>query len=119
MTRMAKLVEAQVEERFRLPAPTLMSNFGKSPLMAFSHIHCDGFSDGKTKSVTPEDAYAVQVVLRDLPKFRLWIGGREVPVPYVQKGGVFLFHFEADPIAGLCAEFDIVRCYISKATIDE
>jgi len=57
--------------------------------------------------------------MQDLAKAQLWIHGREVPIPYVPKGGIFLLHFESDPVAYFHTPFDMVRIYISKATLDE
>jgi AraC-like DNA-binding protein len=112
-------IEAEISARFRLPAPTLLTSLGKSSPMTFSRLRCDQFDHGKTKSAPPEDAYVVQVMLRDLEKARLWIHGHEVAPPTAPTGGIFLFHLESDPVSSFAAPFDTVRIYLSKDTLDE
>ncbi len=87
--------------------------------MSFSRIRCDLPDHGRTKSPAPQDAYVVQMMMRDLDDAQLWLGGRETPVRPIKKGGLFLFHMESDPVASYHSAFDNVRIHISKATLDE
>ena len=108
-----------VSDRYRLPVPTLLSSVGKSPPITFSRIRCDTPEHGRTKPAPSEDAYAVQVMLQDVPHVQLWTHGRETHVPYVKRGGILILHFESDPFTAFHSPFDLMNVYFSKATLDE
>lgn len=115
----ANTFEASVSERFRLPAPTLISPAGTQTPMTFSHVRCDTPDHGATKSLPNEDAYVLHAVLNDVPSMQLWMDGREIMVPPVKKGEAFLFHYQSDPIAEVHSPFELVRFSVSKAGLDQ
>ena len=114
-----RTIEAEISDRFHIPAPTLLSLVGHSPPLAFSRLRGDLPTPWKSKPAKPEDAYAVHVMLCDQTKVQLWLNGREVAVPPMRKGGLLIGHLETAPAAGFNSNFDFLRFYVAKATLDE
>ena len=114
-----KLIQAEISDRFRVPAPTLLSSIGKSPPLAFSHLRRAIARPHKSKPARPEDAYVVHVMLGETADVQLWLNGREVSVPTLRKGALLVGHLESTPVAGFNSDIDFVRAYVSKATLDE
>jgi AraC-like DNA-binding protein len=111
--------EVEISDRFRVPAPTLVSSIGRSPPMTFSRLRCDREGHGKTKAVPSEDAYALHVAMRPILNMQLWIAGQDIALPPVPRGGVLLVHNQSSPVAAFHSPFDLVRIYVSQATLDE
>lgn len=114
-----KTIEAEISDRFRLSAPTLLSPVGKSPPLAFSRLRSALWAPYKSKPARPEDAYVVHVMLSEHANVQLWLNGREASVPPMQRGGLLVGHLESTPVAGFNSDIDFVRFYVSKATLDE
>jgi AraC family transcriptional regulator len=112
-------IEAEISDRFHLPAPTRLSPVGRSPPLAFSRLRCVAPTPRKSKPARPEDGYAIHIMLCERANVQLWVNGREMRVPPVLKGGVLMEHLEATPVAGFNSGFDFVRLYVSKASLDE
>lgn len=114
-----KTIEAEISDRFRLPAPTRLSSVGKSPPLAFSRLRAAMPAPYRSKPARPEDAYVVHVMLTEQANMQLWLNGREQAVPPLQRGSILLGHLESTPMAGFNSDIDVVRFYVSKATLDE
>ncbi|TPK78148.1 AraC family transcriptional regulator [Mesorhizobium sp. B2-4-17] len=114
-----KDVEIEVSERFRMPAPTLVSQVGDCPPLAFTRLRCDRDSRWFTKKARAEDAYVVHVMLAALPQLRMWQNGRETIIPPIPQTGLIACHLETEPVVGFHSSFDFLRFYISKTAIDE
>ena len=114
-----KTIEAEISDRFRVPAPTLLSSVGKSPPVAFSWLRSAMPTPKKSKAARPEDAYVVHVMLGERADVQLWLNGREVQVPPLQRGALLVGHLESTPVAGFNSDIDFVRFYVSKSTLDE
>jgi AraC-like DNA-binding protein len=114
-----KTMEAEISDRFRVPAPTRVSVVGKSPPLAFSRLHSAIPTPQKSKPARPEDAYVVHVMLSERADIQLWLNGREAKVPPLRHGSLLVGHLESTPVAGFNSDIDFVRFYVSKATLDE
>lgn len=114
-----KTIEAEMEERFRVPVPTRLSPVGKSPPLAFSRLRAAVTSPYKSKPPRPEDAYGVHVLLNDGADVPLWLNGREQPVPRLQRGSLLILHLESLPVASINSDIDFVRFYVNQATLEE
>jgi AraC-like DNA-binding protein len=114
-----KTIETEISDRFRVPAPTALSPVGKSPPLVFSRLRSAVPMPQKSKPARPEDAYAVHVLLGARADVQLWLNGREVLVPPLHRGGLLVGHLESTPSAAFNSDFDFIRFYISKATLDE
>jgi len=114
-----RIIEAEISDRFHLPAPTLLSSVGRSPPLAFSRLRSERPSRDSSKPAKPEDAYVVHVMLAERAKVDLWLNGRPVPVPPLSKGAVLMGHLESTPAAGYRSGFDFVRFYVAQATLDD
>lgn len=114
-----KTIEAEISDRFRLPAPTRLSPIGKSPPLAFSRLRSVAPNPRRSKPARPEDGYAMHIMLCEHANVQLWVNGREVRIPPVLEGGVMMEHLEATPVVGFNSGFDLIRLYVSKASLDE
>ena len=114
-----KTIETEISDRFRVPAPTALSPVGKSPPLVFSRLRSATPTPQKSKPARPEDAYVVHVLLSERADVQLWLNGREVPIPPLQRGGLMVGHLESTPASGFNSDFDFIRFYVSKATLDE
>jgi AraC family transcriptional regulator len=114
-----KTLEAEISDRFHIPSPTLLSSVGKSPPLVFSHLHSDTPVPERSKAPRPEDGYVVHVLLGERADVQMWLNGRDVNLPPLQRGGFMLGHLEATPMAAYNSKFDFVRFYANKATLDE
>jgi AraC family transcriptional regulator len=114
-----KTIEAEISDRFRVPAPTRLSPVGKSPPLAFSRLRAVMPVPQKSKPARPEDAYVVHVMLNERADVQLWLNGREQYVPPLQQGSLLVGHLESTPVAGFNSDIDFVRFYVSKTTLDE
>src|SRR5271168_513660 len=114
-----KTIEAEISDRFRMPAPTLLAQVGRSPPLAFSHLRSVMPTPRKSKPARPEDAYVVHVMLGERADVQLWLNGREVRVPPLPRGGLLIGHLESTPVLGFNSDIDFIRFFVSKATLDE
>ena len=112
-------LESDIAARWQVATPTLVSTVTRSAPITLSHIRCDAPEHDKTKPLPAEDAYVLHVMLSDLPSSQLWFHGRETPIPYVSHGGIFLFHYESDPVAAFHSPFEILRLSFWKTTLDD
>jgi len=112
-------LEAEVSDRFRIPAPTRLSSLGKAPPVAFSRLRSDAPIALRSKPPRPEDAYVVHVLLAERADIRLWLDGRQVPLAPLTKGAVLVGRLESKPIAGFDSAFDVLRFYVGRAALDE
>lgn len=86
--------------------------------MTLSHIRCDQRHHGINKPVPPEDAYAVNITLRDLDA-EIWLHGKRTAHRVSGAGGLYVFNLESDPVVDFHSSFELVRLYMSHATLDE
>jgi len=112
--------EEDVRRKFRVPAPTLVSRLGKSPPVVFSHVQGSSAIAEKSAISRAEDAYAVSIVLSERPvHLEMWLGNRQVDIAPVAKGGTVVAHLETEPAVRFQSDFDFIRFWISKETLDE
>ncbi|MCK1390931.1 AraC family transcriptional regulator [Bradyrhizobium sp. 1] len=73
---------------------------------------------GPAKNVPPEHAFSLHVPLLPVA-VDLWIDGRHHLTKQVNPGDTFLFDLRSNPVSEIHAPFDIIRFYISQASLDE
>ena len=112
-------IEAEISERFHLPAPTVLCPLGKSPPLTFSRLRSVAANSRKSRPARPEDGYATHIMLCERADVQLWVNSREVHIAPVFKGGVMMEHLENTPAVGFNSGFDFIRIYVSKASLDE
>jgi AraC-like DNA-binding protein len=113
------LVEREISRKFKGPAPTLLSSLGKSPPMRLSFVSGDAAMNERSRISRAEDAYIAHILLRPTPVYaQLWVDGHEHPL-LLNPGGVMLAHMENQPSIRFHADFQFLRCWIAKETLDE
>lgn len=112
------MIADSIAQRFRLPAvPTLLSSTPHSSPLSIARVRCATTDHGASRVVPVEDAYVVNISLDRLDA-KFWLDGRRVNHDGAG-GGTYLFNLQSNPVADFVSAFDIVRFYISRATLDE
>lgn len=111
--------EESIAHRFRLPAaPTILTSRPVRSPITVSHVWCDHERHGPNRAVPVEDAYVVNVTLRDL-EATIRLHGKLSTHRAAAAGGLYVFNLESDPIVDFKSNFELVRFYISRSTLDE
>jgi AraC family transcriptional regulator len=106
-------------ERFHLDrAPTLLARTASITPIGFSRLTSDRAAAEPAAKVPVEKAYALHVALRPTST-DLWIDGKHRPATSILPGATFLFDLSSDPISHIHEPFDIIRFYISEASLRE
>jgi AraC-like DNA-binding protein len=109
-----------VARKFRLErAPTLLSQREAVTPIAFTRLRSEGPFRGRTMAAPPEEAFSFLVALAPMQAGEVWIGGRYSKLPAASVGDTFVFNLEANPIARLNPPYDLLRFYMSSATLDQ
>ncbi|WLB24187.1 AraC family transcriptional regulator [Bradyrhizobium japonicum] len=106
-------------ERFHLErAPTLLARTASVTPIGFTRLKSDLGAIEPAAKVTVEQAFSFHVAL--LPTATdLWIDGKHHAAPSISPGATFLFDLSSDPISHIYQPFDVLRFYISQASLDE
>lgn len=108
-----------VAHRFRLArVPTVLTSRPARSPITISHVYCDEENHGRTRILPAEHAYAANVVLRDLDA-DVWMHGKRSTHRTSGAGGLYIFNLESQPVVDFRSTFELVRFYISRATLDE
>lgn len=108
-----------IAHRFRLPTvPTVLTSRPARSPMAISHIRCDDHGHGANRVVPVEDAYAINIALRDLDA-DIWLHGKRTDHKRAAAGGLYIFNLESEPVVDFRSSFELVRFYLSKVALDE
>lgn len=106
-------------DRFRLAAPpTALARSASMAPIGFSRLKSSGVSHLRAKDVPVERAYALHVALEST-KIDLWIDGKHAMRAAPMPGEAYLFDLASNPVSEFHASFDVMRFYISQASIDE
>ncbi|MGC2402214.1 MAG: AraC family transcriptional regulator [Acidobacteriaceae bacterium] len=74
----------------------------------------------RTTPFSCEQAFIVQLHLKNVSPVKFWLHGRQVPVDGVQReGGVSILDLEQDPSLYFGGAFDLMQFYVSRAALDE
>jgi AraC family transcriptional regulator len=120
VTRVSGSYQSQVlGERFHLErAPTLLARTASVMPVGFTRLKSDHGANEPAAKVTVEKAFSFHVALRPTAT-DLWIDGRHHSAPSILPGATFLFDLSSDPISHIYQPFDVLRFYISQASLDE
>ena len=106
-------------ERFHLDrAPTLLARTASVAPVGFTRLKSDHGAKEPAANVTIEKAFSFHVALQPTAT-ELWIDGKHHSAPSILPGATFLFDLSSDPISHIYQPFDILRFYISEASLDE
>jgi AraC-like DNA-binding protein len=106
-------------ERFHLDRPpTLLARTASITPVGFARLTSDRAAAAPAAKVPAEKAYAFHVALRPTAT-DLWIDGKHHSATSISPGATFLFDLSSDPISHIHQPFDILRFYISQASLDE
>lgn len=112
-------LEKDISNRFGLPAPTVVSQFGQGRAFAMSRLSCDTFGHGPSAVAEAEDAYVLHVMLQDTQSYNLQLKGERVASGSAARDAVFLGRLRHQPVADFETPFDLVRIYVTQASLDE
>ncbi|MGO4287977.1 hypothetical protein [Bosea sp. TAB14] len=73
---------------------------------------------GRAKDVPQESAFSFHVALQSTVA-DIWIDGRHALTTSANPGATFLFDLSSNPVSEIHVPFDLLRFYISQASIDE
>jgi AraC family transcriptional regulator len=110
---------AVIGDRFGLRRPpTVLARTASIAPIGFTRLHSDVVGYGRAKDVPPENAFSFHVVLRPVAA-DIWVDGKHTAVMSALPGATFLFDLSSNPVSEIHTPFDILRIYISQATLDE
>jgi AraC family transcriptional regulator len=110
---------AVIGERFGLgrPPTALVRTASVAPI-GFTRLRSDATSHDRAKDVPAERAFSFHVALQPA-SVDLWVDGKHRLAAPVQPGATFLFDLSRNPVSQIHTTFDILRFYISQASLDE
>jgi AraC family transcriptional regulator len=109
-----------VARKFRLErAPTLLAQREAVTPIAFTRLRGEGSFRGRTMGAPPEEAFSLHVALAPMQASDIWIDGQYSKLPAASVGDTFVVNLEANPIARLNPPYDLLRFYLSSATLDQ
>jgi AraC family transcriptional regulator len=108
-----------IGDRFQLArAPTLLTRTASVAPIGFTRLKSERVGHLRAKDVPYEAAYSFHVALQPA-SVNLWVDGKHVLATNARPGGTFLFDLASNPVSELDSSFDILRFYISRASLDE
>ncbi len=110
---------AIIGERFGLGRPpTVLTRTASVAPIGFTRLRSDEALHDKARDVPAEEAWSFHVALQPAT-VDLWIDGRHRFAASVRPGATFLFDLRRNPVSHLHTAFDVLRFYISQASLDE
>jgi AraC family transcriptional regulator len=110
---------AVIGDRFRLAhAPTVLTRTASVAPIGFTRLKSERTGGLRAKDVPHEAAFALHVILRPI-KVDMWLEGKKILRASAPPGATFLFPLSRNPVPEFHTSFDILRFYISQATLDE
>lgn len=110
---------AVIGDRFQLArAPTVLTRTASMAPIGFTRLKSERVGYLRAKDVPNEAAYSIHVALQPA-EADLWIDGKHVLGASARPGATFLFDLGGNPVSELHSSFDLLRFYISQASLDE
>jgi AraC family transcriptional regulator len=110
---------AVIGARFGLSKPpTLLARTASVAPIGFTRLRSVKAGTTRARDVPPENAFSFHVALQPA-SVDLWIDGRHRLASSVLPGATFLFDLARNPVSEIHTSFDILRFYISQASLDE
>ncbi|UCI17895.1 AraC family transcriptional regulator [Mesorhizobium sp. B2-1-8] len=116
-----QVLDPVLSKRFKLEvAPGFEARLSGTAPIRFTRLTTWDFEKGRSTQPPPENAFSFMVPLIDVGFTDLRLGSKSVVLPRRQEAGQpFLFDLSSRPSIGIDSSFDLLRFYISQATIDE
>lgn len=110
---------AVIGDRFHLGrAPTVLTRTASVAPIGFTRLKSERVGYSRAKDVPHEAAYSFHVALQPTD-VDLWVDGKHVLGAPARPGATFLFDLRSNPVSELHSSFDVLRFYISQASLDE
>ena len=108
-----------IGERFQLASPpTALARTASIAPIGFTRLRRRDVRHLRAMDVPPEQAYALHVALEPTA-VDLWVDGKHALTDNPAPGAAFLFDLASSPVSEFHAPFDVMRFYISRASLDE
>jgi AraC family transcriptional regulator len=106
-------------ERLRVDdAPAIVTRALRKADMAVTEIRCDDPLPGMSTSIQREDAFLVELELRDFPHREYWEDGRQAPVCDLRAGETCIHDLKRDPVALLDKPYHALFFYLPRAALN-
>ena len=106
-------------ERLRVEnAPAIVTRALRKADMAVTEIRCDEPSPGMSTSIRREDAFLVELELRDFPHREYWEDGRQTPVCDLRAGDTCVHDLKRDPVVLLDKPYHALFFYLPRAALN-
>ena len=106
-------------ERLRVEdAPAIVTKTLRKAEMAVTEIRCDDPLPGMSTSIQREDAFLVELELRDFPHREYWEDGRQAPVCDLRAGETCIHDLKRDPVAFLDKPYHALFFYLPRAVLN-
>jgi AraC family transcriptional regulator len=103
---------------FRMPeAPSLVSRKLYKSTLALTEIQ-GAERHGLTASIPYDDAYLVQLRLRDCPRCEYFYEGRHVPLADRRAGVILIHDLRRDPVVDLQDPFHVMHMYLPRRALN-
>jgi AraC family transcriptional regulator len=99
-------------------APTIVTRALRKTDIAITEIRCDAPSPAMSKSFSREDAFLVDLHLRECPTHEYWEDGRQAPVYAVRSGEFCIHDLKRDPVALLNKPYHCLFFYLPRAALN-
>ncbi|MDB5820858.1 MAG: AraC family transcriptional regulator, partial [Rhizobacter sp.] len=110
---------AVIGERFGLGCPpTVLTRTASIAPIGFTRLRSNIAGRDRARDVPAESAFSFHVALQPA-SVDLWVDGKHRFADPVQPGATFLFDLSRNPVSQIHTTFDILRFYISQASLDE
>jgi len=108
-----------IGERFHLDLPpTLLARTASVAPIGFTRLSSSRALSLRAMDVPVENAFSLHVALKSTP-VDLWIDGKHRLSKTAAAGDAFLFDLRSNPVSQIHDAFDVVRFYISQASLEE
>ena len=99
-------------------APAIATKTLRKAEIAVTEIRCDGPLPGMSTSIQREDAFLVELELRDFPHREYWEDGRQTPVCDLRTGETCLHDLKCDPVVLLDKPYHALFFYLPRAALN-
>jgi AraC family transcriptional regulator len=106
-------------KRFQVEnAPAIITRVLRKADIAVTEVRCDDPSPAMSGSFPHEDAFLVDLHLRDCPTHEYWEDGRQAPVYSVRAGEVCLHDLKRNPVALLNKPYHCLFFYLPRVALN-
>jgi AraC family transcriptional regulator len=109
----------RLAERLRAEqAHAIVTRLLRTADMAVTETRCDDPAPGLSHSIQREDAYLVDLTLRDFPNRQYWEDGRQMPICELRTGQVVFHDLRRDPVALLDKPYHDLFFYLPRGALN-